>query len=333
MFLAPELEVLFFLVASLIIYTVTGGADFGGGVWDLLASGPRAQKQKETIAEAIAPIWEANHIWLILVIVLLFIAFPLAFQAICTALHIPLTVMLIGIVLRGCAFTFRSYGISSPAYEKRWSKVFAITSTLTPITLGITVGAVASGKIGMNLETGVVQTDFISSWLAPFPFALGFLTLALFTFLAAIYLTLETDDPELQEDFRLRAIITGIAMGAIAFLCLFLTKEGAPLLWEGLWANSWSLPFHTVTALASLGALFALYKRFYQWARFLAILQSALIILGWVLSQNPYIVAPDITISHCAPASVLRPILFNLYLGTIILIPSFWYLYSIFKKR
>lgn len=208
----PPLEVWVAAVtlASLTIYVLGGGADFGGGVWDLFARGPRARQQRDTIADAIGPIWEANHVWLILVVVLLFFAFPMAFAAIATALHVPLTLMLIGIVLRGSAFTFRTYDDRSDRAQRRWGRTFAMASVVTPVMLGVCVGAIASGEIRVEPESGRVATDFISAWLRPFPFAIGFFTLALFAFLAAVYLTLETRDPELRDDFRRRALAAAV---------------------------------------------------------------------------------------------------------------------------
>jgi cytochrome d ubiquinol oxidase subunit II len=120
------------MLAALVLYALMGGADYGGGMWDLLASGPRAHRQRHAIVEAIAPIWEANHVWLVLVIVLMFTAFPRAFSAIMIALHIPITVMLIGIVLRGSAFVFRKYDSTDDAVQRRWSTVFGIASFFTP---------------------------------------------------------------------------------------------------------------------------------------------------------------------------------------------------------
>ena len=116
-----ELIVAIFILLSLILYALMGGADFGGGMWDLLAAGPRAKLQRKAVADAIGPIWEANHVWLILVIVLLFTGFPRGFAAMMTALNIPLTAMLIGIVLRGAAFTFRKYDSQTDAVQRRWS--------------------------------------------------------------------------------------------------------------------------------------------------------------------------------------------------------------------
>src|SRR5882672_2731226 len=146
------------MIAALILYALLGGADYGGGVWDLFAFGKRAPQQRALIAKAIGPVWEANHVWLILVIVILFTAFPPAFAAISTALHIPLTLLLLGIVLRGTTFTFRSYDV-----QRRCSLVFSIASVITPILLGITLGAISSGTI--RVETGHVVSGFFSSWL------------------------------------------------------------------------------------------------------------------------------------------------------------------------
>src|SRR5438445_1799860 len=193
------------MISALIIYALLGGADYGGGVWDLFALGKRAPAQRAVMAEAIGAVWEANHVWLILVIVVLFTAFPTAFAAISTALHIPLTLLLIGIVLRGTTFTFRAQDAQRDDVQRRWSLLFSIASIITPVLLGIVLGAIASGTI--KLENGVVVSGFLRSWLAPFPIAVGFFALSLFAFLAAVYLTVESSEYELKEDFRLRALV------------------------------------------------------------------------------------------------------------------------------
>src|SRR6476659_10900712 len=132
------------IVVALNAYVLFAGADFGGGVWDLLASGPRRGRQRDVIAHAIGPIWEANHVWLILAIVLTFTCFSPVFARLGTILHIPLTLMLVGIVLRGSAFTFRTYDSQHDATQRRWGRIFASASVLTPVLLGICIGAVAS---------------------------------------------------------------------------------------------------------------------------------------------------------------------------------------------
>src|SRR5258706_3762736 len=189
-----------------------GGADFGGGIWNLLAFGPRAQRQREAIADAIAPIWEANHVWLILVIVLLFTGFPRGFATMMTALNVPITVMLLGIVLRGSAFVFRKYDVKD---ERRWNTLFAVSSFLTPFFQGIILGALTTGQI--RVEEGRVVTGFMTGWLTPFALSCGVFALGLFAFLAATYLTLHTrGDPDLKDDFDRLALWAGLALAPIA---------------------------------------------------------------------------------------------------------------------
>ncbi len=322
------------MLISLIIYMLTGGADFGGGVWDLFATGRRAKDQRNLITHALAPIWEANHVWLIVIVVLLFVAFPVAFATIGTALHIPLTLMLVGIVLRGTAFVFRTYDDQSETTHLRWSRLFAIASVITPIMLGVTLGAVASGTIHVNLETGEVDTDFISSWFAPFPFAIGFFTLTLCALLAAVYLTLETDNPELQEDFRIRALIAAISVGVMAGISFLLSVDGAPSIRRGLGNSIWSVPFHLLTGAVAIWAIWAIWKRHFPLTRILVPVQVTLIILGWGLAQYPYLITPNLTFSNTAASkSVLKPVLVVIVIGGIMLVPAFWYLYAVFKGK
>jgi cytochrome d ubiquinol oxidase subunit II len=318
------------LLASLIIYALLGGADYGGGVWDLFAFGSRAPEQRSLIANAIGPVWEANHVWLILVIVILFTAFPPAFAAISTALHIPLTMMLIGIVLRGTTFTFRSYDVQRDDVQRRWSLVFSIASIITPILLGVTLGAIASGTI--RVENSVVVSGFFNSWLAPFPFAVGFFALALFAFLAAVYLTLETPSHDLQEDFRLRSLIAGLAVAVLALTVFLLAGTGAPTVRAGISRTWWALILHLFTAVFAVTAFYSLWTRKYRVARVCAAAQVTLILLGWAFAQYPHLVEPDITIaSAAAPSITLQLLLGALAIGALVLFPSYYYLLRVFK--
>ena len=320
------------MIASLVLYALLGGADYGGGVWDLFAFGPRARRQRELIAKAISPVWEANHVWLILVIVILFTAFPPAFAAIATALHIPITLLLIGIVLRGTAFTFRTYDVQRDDVQRRWSLVFSIASIITPILLGTILGAIASGSI--RVEKGIVTSDFFRSWLAPFSIAVGFFALALFAFLAAVYLTLETRERELQEDFRIRALLAGVMVGLLALLVFILARTGAPTVRAGISRSWWALGLHIFTAIFATGAFYALWTRRYRLARVCAAGQVTLILLGWAFAQYPYMVEPDITIlSAAAPRITLQLLLGALVAGAILLFPSYYYLFKIFKRE
>ena len=172
------------LLVALTIYVLTGGADYGGGVWDLLATGPRAHLQRDVLEQAIGPIWEADHVWLILVIVLLFTAFAPAFGAIMIGLHVPLTLMLVGIVMRGSAFSFRSYGGGGNRADREWGRVFAIASIVTPLLLGIVLGAIAAGRVRAHPDR---LADFFLPWMTPFCFAMGLFALVIFAYLAACY--------------------------------------------------------------------------------------------------------------------------------------------------
>jgi cytochrome bd ubiquinol oxidase subunit II len=318
------------IVASLVLYALLGGADYGGGVWDLFAFGPRARKQRELIAEAISPVWEANHVWLILVIVILFTAFPPAFAVIATALHIPITLMLIGIVLRGTAFTFRTYDVQRDDVQRRWGLVFSIASIITPILLGTILGAIASGTI--RVQDGRVVTGFTVSWFAPFPFSVGFFALSLFAFLAAVYLTVEARERELQEDFRWRALLSGVIVGLFALTVFILAKTGAPTVRAGISRSWWALGLHLFTAIFATSAFIALWTRRYRMARFCAAAQVTLILLGWAFAQFPNLVEPDITISSAAaPALTLELLLAALVVGALVLFPSYYYLFRIFK--
>ncbi len=319
------------LALSLNAYVLFGGADFGGGVWDLLASGPRGHRQREVIAHAIGPIWEANHVWLILAIVLTFTCFPAVYARLGIVLHIPLTLMLVGIVLRGSAFTFRTYDSQHDVVQRRWGRIFASASVITPILLGVSIGAVASGRVGQETRGGFVQ-QFVEPWLTPFAFSVGLLTLAIFAFLAAVFLTLETRDPDLSEDFRRRALGAGIAVFLASALVLLLSHEAAPLVRTGLIASPWAIPLHLATGFSALVVLAALWLRRYQIARLAVGLQVSLIFWGWALAQYPLLLPPSFSVANtAAPDRTLRLTLLVLGGGAILLIPSLWYLFRIFK--
>jgi len=328
-FFTPENIIGLAMLMSLTFYALMAGADYGGGVWDLLAFGKRAAKQRETIATAIGPIWEANHVWLILVIVLLFACFPPAFAALSIALHIPLTILLIGIVLRGSAFTFRTYDTHRDNVQRRWGRIFAISSTITPIVLGIIVGAISNGDL--TIEGTDFAAVYIHSWLQPFPIAVGFLALSLFAYLAAVYLTSDTLDEELQSDFRTRAIVSFVVSALIAVLVFFLSKTEAP----GIWADlSRAIPLHVATAVTAAGALTCLILKKFRVARFIAAGQVALILWGWALGQYPYLIRPTWTITNSlANEQTVTLVIDALIAGAVLLFPSFYYLIRIFKLR
>ncbi len=330
LFTAPKIVALVIAIA-LNAYVVLAGADFGGGVWDLLATGARKERQREVIAHAIGPVWEANHVWLILAVVLLFTCFPPAFATLFTLLHVPLAAMLVGIVLRGSAFTFRTYRADPDERQERWGRVFAIASVVTPVLLGVCIGAVASGAVGGVRRGGFVSV-YIVPWLSPFTVALGVFTLALFAFLAAVYLTLESDDHAVCDDFRRRALWAAGAVFLAAFAALLLARTGAPALGRTLTEGPLALGLHVATGLSAVAAIVALWRRWFRWARVAAAAQVSFILWGWLAAQYPYLVPPRWTIASAAgPASTMHLIPWVLAAGALVLLPSLGYLLYLFK--
>lgn len=320
------------IAVSLTFYALMAGADFGSGVWALLATGPRAAAQRKLVAEAIGPIWEANHVWMILAVVILFTAFPPAFATIAVALHVPVTLLLIGIVLRGSAFAFQSHGHLAAGTVGAWGRVFAGSCVACPLLIGVLVGAIASGRV--RLEGGLPVGGFFDPWLAPFPVAVGAFTLALFAFLAAVYLALEAEDPALRDDFRARALGAGAAVGVLALAVFLLAREGAPRVFEGLRGSAPAWTLHIATGVCATGAFAALLARRFRIARAAAAGQVALILWGWALAQHPYLIVPDVTIAGAAaPRRTLELLLYALVAGGVLLFPSFVYLYRVFKAR
>jgi len=331
-----DAPVLALVVAGLIMlavnaYVVLGGADFGAGVWDLLARGPRAAAQREAIAEGIGPIWEANHVWLIFVVVLLFSCFPPVFAHLSVVLHIPLTVMLIGIVLRGSAFTFRAYDSTDSVVQRQWGRIFAVSSTITPVLLGMCVGALVSGALAVPAEASFVAR-FITPWWSAFTLTIGGLGLAVFAFLAAVYLTVEVRDAGLAEDFRAMALSAALAVGLFAALGLWFGRDTLTTTTRALLTNPAAIALQCVTGVAAVTAIGALLTRRYRLARTAAVVQVSGIVWGWGLAQFPALVPGVHTIaSAAAPTVTLRLVLIGVAGGMVVLVPSLWYLFRIFK--
>lgn len=317
------------ILVSLILYALTAGADFGGGVWDVLAFGPRAKAMREAIAEAIGPIWEANHVWLILVVVVVFTAFPAAFAQIMTALFVPLMLVLVGIVLRGSAFVFRKYAARHDATYRRWSAVFGASSLLTPFLLGLSLGALASGEI--RVIDGRLATGFTAGWTGGFAIGCGVFAQFLFAFLAATYMTVQTEgDSALQRSFRVRALISGLALAPIALVVFLLARSGAPVIFEAL-TGFQAPPLLVATSIAAIVALWALVKRRYPIARIAAAAQVACIVAGWGIGQHPWLIVPDVTFESAAgPPATLRFLVGALAAGAVLLFPSFYWLFRVF---
>jgi cytochrome bd ubiquinol oxidase subunit II len=318
------------LVMSLTFYALLGGADYGGGLWDLLAQGATADRQRATIARAIGPVWEANHVWLIIAVVVLFSGFPRAFSAMSTFLHVPLVLVLLGIVLRGSAFVFRAYGAEDPRQERFWGGVFAIASTTTPLFLGVTVGAITDGKLPANAHGRFVDV-FVHPWLTAFSLSVGAFTLVLFGYLAAVYLTLEARDPETRAAFRQRALVSGVLVGVLAGAVLVLS---GPDVRRGLTSSTWAVPLHLATGVSAVAALGALWWQRYRTARIAAACQVTLILWGWALAQYPFALRPHVTLAAAAAPESVRVLLLQvLAVGAVVLLPSLLFLFGLFGPR
>lgn len=318
------------ILASLVLYALLGGADFGGGVWDLLARGPRAEDRRRLIAGAIGPVWETNHIWLIAAIVILFTAFPRAFAVVCTALFLPLSIVLAGIVLRGAAFAFHTYRLHEERGVGRWGVIFAAASLVTPVFLGVVFGAISSGRI--RATDPLAFTGDVRVWLSPFPISVGFLALASFAFLAAVYLILETKDPGLREDFRRDSFRSAGALVFLSGLTLVLAAVDAPEFFRAFKGRPWSMPLVAANVAAAVGAIVSLALRRYPLARACAAAQVSLLLIGWAMAQYPYLVRPDVTIySAAASPRTLRFLLGALAAGAVLLFPAIIFLFRVFK--
>lgn len=316
---------------GLIAYAVLGGADFGAGIWDLFA-GREAERQRSFINHALGPVWEANHTWLIFLIVGLFNVFPAAFASLSIALFIPFTLALIGTVLRGAAFIFRYYAPRAEGnFARWWGRVFSLSSILTPFFLGSSAAAVASGKL--LRPNGTADATYIVSWTSPFAIMIGAMAVCLCATLAAVYLAMEANQAReelLTASYRRKALWAGGVTAVLGALGLGLSISEAPLLWSGLVARA--VPIVIATMLIGLAAAIALYVKRYRIARVLIIGETAFLLGSWGLSQYPYVIPPQATIANSAnEPSVILMLLITIACGLVILLPSLYYLFSVFK--
>lgn len=323
------------IVVALCAYAITGGADYGGGVWDLLASGPRREQQREHIARSLAPIWEANHVWLIVVVVMLFTAFPAAFSIITIWLHLPLLVVVMGIVARGSAFVFRSYGASTERERRNWGRVFSIASTVTPVFLGICIGAIASGRVGeaIHTDSGSSMLSYTVAWLSSgFALSVGLFALALFAFLAAVYLAYGSAG-DLREDFRRRALAAALVVFITAAIALAASHLEAERVAVGITRTPIGIVLQVTTGTFAILAIWSLWRRRYSAARVAAAAQTICIIWGWALAQFPFIIPEEVRIRDAAaPRETLVLLVIGLGLGAAILIPALRYLFRLFAS-
>jgi cytochrome d ubiquinol oxidase subunit II len=307
------------VLAGLVLYVVLGGADFGAAAWQALAGrGPRAEAIREHAHASMAPVWEANHVWLIFVITVMWTAYPTALASIASTLYIPLFAAGIGIIVRGAAYALRT-GTSSPRQLKAVDTASAVSSLLTPFALGTVVGAVASGRVPVGNAAG----DPVSSWLNPTAVAVGVLGVVSSAYLAAVFLAADAarrGEPEVAAAFRRRALAGGLLAGVVAVAGLVVLRADARGLFDALLRDG--LPAVVASGLAGVATLLAVLRGRYEAARYASALTVAAVVAGWALAQSPRIL-PGLTVEQAAaPRETMIALLVSVAAGMLILFPS-----------
>lgn len=308
------------ILVGLIAYAVLAGADFGAGFWQLNPGhGEREQRIRDHARHAIAPVWEANHVWLILVLTVAWTCYPAAFAAIASTLAVPLVIAAIGIVLRATAYVLRGQTASARA-QRPVENLFALSSIITPFALGVVAGAIASGHV----PPGNAQGDLLTSWLNPTSVIVGVLAVVIAAYIAAVWLSgdaarIGRDD--LVDAFRVRAMWAAVVAGGVAVAGLIVVREDAGRLWHGL--TSWpGVAAVAISALAGVVALTLVATRRLEPARAVSVVAVAAVIAGWALAQRPELL-PGLTIDEAAaPRATLIATLVGLAVGSVILVPS-----------
>jgi len=317
---------------SIIVYAALGGADFGGGVWGILNFGRRKKDQAQLIIGALGPVWEANNVWLIYLIVGLNTCFPFVAATLSISLFIPFSLVLIGVVMRGASFGFRTHFSEAGNISKTWGDAFSVASLITPFLLGTIAAAVASGDI--HVQNGI-PISLWHPWLTPFAIIVGLMALSVSATIAAVYLTVEAkqkDDDDLAGIFRSRAFMSGSAAAVLGIIALLLAPTEAAPIWGGmlnhaLWAVGVTIVLGAITA-------WLLFTRRYQLARIFVVLDVGSFLGTWGLAQLPYIIPPNLTIPQTAsPPTTLWEFLVSAIAGLSVLIPSMWFLFHVFKGQ
>ncbi|MGX1547815.1 cytochrome d ubiquinol oxidase subunit II [Streptomyces adustus] len=308
-----------FLFIGVIAYAVLAGADFGAGLWDLVAGGAgRGRAPRALIDSSLAPVWEANHTWLIYCLVFLWSGFPTAFAAMTTTLYIPLGIAVLGIVLRGAGFAFRKASIRTPE-QRLYGAAFALSSVLTPYCFGSIAGALASGRVPAG-----GNGDAVTSWLNPTSALGGVLAVLACAYLAAVYLTVaahQRQDWSLFVYFRDRGIVAGVVTGAVSIAGIFVLRADAPRLFHNL--SHRALPLVILAALGGLLGLLLLRARRTRALRVTAAAAVALIVLGWGVAQYPYLLGTQLSLHDAAaPNATLAVLVGVACVAGLLILPS-----------
>src|SRR5919197_3664511 len=313
------------ILVGIAAYVVLGGADFGAGFWDLTAGRhERGLQVREHARHAIKAVWEANHVWLVFVLVVCWTAYPGAFAAITSTLYVPLFIAAVGIILRGVSYALvgtpqqvlRRYGLD---------RIFGLSSVLTPFALGTVIGGIASGRVPPHGAPG----DEWTSWLNATSILVGVLSVATAAYLAAVYLTADAArvrNPMMVAEFRPRALIAGVAAGAAAIAGLIVVHGDAPELWDGL-TSGLGVVALVASGVAGVATLAFVVARRYEAGRWTAAVAVAAIVLGWGAAQSPDVL-PGLPISAAAASHrTLVSLVVSVAVGFAVLVPSLWLLF------
>ncbi|MFT4553982.1 MAG: cytochrome d ubiquinol oxidase subunit II [Chlamydiales bacterium] len=329
-----------FLGASLILYCIFGGADFGAGILEIFKGKTRRKEQVSLITQAMGPVWESNHMWLIIAVVVFFNGFPKAFAQFSIFFHIPLTIMLMGIIMRGCAFTFRHYDAFQDDSQKVYSFIFAVSSAFTPFMMGSIAGACLLGNFHEPGSASYYAT-FVTPWLNIFSSLIGLYLCGLFSFVASTFLLLEAEDEEMKALFKRRVKLTGIFSLSLGGLIFIYSGWAAPELFTRFLSNNLSLSCITLAT----GLLYPLWKsldtRNKRLSQFLVSALVSCVLLGYFTLMYPEII-------HISAESAIKPInfyntaagpetlyylIYSLSFGLIFIVPALCYLFYIFKLQ
>jgi cytochrome d ubiquinol oxidase subunit II len=315
---------------GLTAYAVFGGADFGAGFWDLVAGGSeQGLRPRALIADAIGPVWEANHTWLIFDLVILWTAFPPAFAAIMSTLFVPLSLAALGIVLRGAGFAFRPVALGLGG-RRAAGIVFAASSVVTPFFLGAAGGAIASGRV----PTGNAAGDPLASWLNPASILIGLLAIAACAYLAAVFLVADANrrsQPDMVAYFRRRAIAAAVVTGALAMTGIGVLRADAPILADELTGRAW--PLIAASAVLGAAALLLLRRAAPRGTRALAVGAVVAVVWGWGAAQYPDVLPRSLSLADAAaPSGSLDALAVIFAAAALVIAPSLAFLYRLDQR-
>jgi cytochrome bd ubiquinol oxidase subunit II len=328
--------VIIYLWTAILLYLLMGGADFGAGIIELFTSKKNERLTRRTMYKAIGPIWEANHMWLIITIVILFVGFPVIYTTMSIHLHIPLLVMLLGIIARGTAFTFRHYDAVVDDMQTLYNRIFTWSSLITPLFLGIIAGSAVSGSI--NPEATDFLSAYIFSWLNFFSVTVGFFTVTICGFLASIYLIGETDSEKFRRHFIKKAqhlSIAALVCGSLVFIAAWFEK--IPLA-DWLFGNALGLLSISAAGLSLILLWYLLYQAQTKPIRLLAGFQVTMILIATTYYHYPNIVILKngghlSLLEQQGHAKTIQSLGWALITGSVFILPALFYLIYSFQKK